>query len=169
MRGGVRPRADRFSALFGDDRLSSYKNSIIPTGTARVKYDNRDSAMTRILLVDDDPNTTQLLQLMLSKDGYQVFSVNNSRETLSAASGFSPDLILIDLMMPEMDGIEVCKALRAHPPFEEIPILFFTAVGDTEHKVAAYEAGASDFFTKPIHPEELRLKIKALARRGHTS
>jgi len=122
--------------------------------------------MTKILLVDDDPNTTQLLEMILSNDGYQVLSVNNSQETLSTALGFSPDLILLDLMMPVVDGIETCKILRATPGFEKTPVFFFTAVGDIDHKVAAYEAGASDFFTKPIHPAELRMKIKALVNKG---
>lgn len=122
--------------------------------------------MKKILLVDDDPNTTQLLETILSKDGYQVMSVNESQQALPAALRFFPDLILLDLMMPVMDGIATCRILRADPNFVKTPILFFTALGDIDNKVAAYEAGATDFFTKPIHPAELRLKIKALVNKG---
>ena len=122
--------------------------------------------MAKILLVDDDPNTTQLLESILSKDGYQVQSVNDSQQALAAALRFSPALILLDLMMPVMDGIATCKILRANPNFAKTPILFFTALGDINNKVAAYEAGATDFFTKPVHPAELKLKIKALLNKG---
>ena len=118
--------------------------------------------MTKILLVDDDPNTTQLLEAILSKEGYQVRSVNDSRIALKAAEVLVPDLILLDLMMPVMSGIDTCKILRSNPNFEKTPVLFFTALGDIKSKFAAYEAGATDFFTKPIHPAELKLKIKAL-------
>jgi DNA-binding response OmpR family regulator len=118
--------------------------------------------MTKILLVDDEPITTRLLELLLSKDGYQALSVNDSRKALSVASVFSPDIIILDLMMPVVNGIDICKALRADPKFAKTPILFYTALGDSDNKVAAYEAGATDFFTKPIYPAELRLKIKAL-------
>jgi two-component system alkaline phosphatase synthesis response regulator PhoP len=122
--------------------------------------------MTKILLVDDEPITTQLLELLLSKDGYQALSVNDSRKALSVASVFSPDIIILDLMMPVVNGIDICKALRADPKFAKTPILFYTALGDSNNKVAAYEAGATDFFTKPIHPAELRLKIKAAMVEG---
>lgn len=122
--------------------------------------------MTKILLVDDDPNTTQLLETILAKEGYQLMSVNDSQQLMPAAQKFSPALILLDLMMPGMDGIAACKALRSHPDFGATPILFFTALGDMTSKVAAYEAGATDFTTKPIHPTELKLKIKALIGKG---
>jgi DNA-binding response OmpR family regulator len=118
--------------------------------------------MRKILLVDDELAITELLESLLSKDGYQLLSVNDSQETLSVASVFSPDLILLDLMMPVVNGIDICKALRADPKFAKTPILFFTALSDIDNKVAAYEAGATDFISKPFHPVELQLKIKAL-------
>ncbi len=122
--------------------------------------------MTKILLVDDEPVTTQLIELLLTKDGYIVLSVNNSQKALSAALGFAPDLIVLDLMMPTVNGIEVCTALRANPRFTEKPILFFTALGDLDSKAAAYKAGATDFLTKPVQPAELRAKVKALLAAG---
>ena len=122
--------------------------------------------MTNILIVDDDPETTQLLDAILTKEGYHILAINDSRHAALAAEHFSPALILLDLMMPAMDGIATCKALRSSPALAKTPILFFTAVGDINHKVAAYEAGATDFCTKPIHPAELKLKIKALINKG---
>jgi len=118
--------------------------------------------MTKILLVDDEQITTQLIELLLTKDGYMVLSVNDSQKALTAASGFAPDLIILDLMMPKVNGIDICTALRANPRFAEQPILFFTALGNLDSKVAAYQAGATDFLTKPVQPAELRAKVKAL-------
>ena len=117
--------------------------------------------MGKILIVDDDQGTTKLLEFILSKEGYDVVSVNNGYETLSAAQAYNPDLILLDLMMPSIDGFEVCRNLRAESQFLHTPIVFFTSIGDVEQKVAAFGSGANDFITKPIHPRELKLRIKA--------
>ena len=122
--------------------------------------------MAKILIVDDDPGTTNLLEVILRRDGYDVVSVNNSNETLSSALAYSPDLILLDLLMPNVDGFEVCRNLRAEPRIAYTPIVFFTSIGDVEQKVAAFAAGANDFITKPIHPQELKLRIRALI--GHS-
>jgi DNA-binding response OmpR family regulator len=116
--------------------------------------------MKRILLVDDDPATTQVLETMLTQEGYDVSIVNDSRQTIAMALRTQPDVVLLDLMMPVIDGLEVCKMLRALPRFEKTPVLFFTAVGDLDYKSAAYQAGADDFLVKPIHPAELLARIK---------
>jgi two-component system alkaline phosphatase synthesis response regulator PhoP len=122
--------------------------------------------MGKILIVDDDLGTTKLLEFILSKEGYDVVSVNNSYDTLPAALAHNPDLILLDLMMPNVDGLEVCRNLRAKSQFMHISIVFFTSIGDVEQKVAAFGSGANDFITKPIHPQELKLRIKALIGNG---
>lgn len=118
--------------------------------------------MTKILIVDDDHNTTQLLGLILARDGYEIASVNNSYDVMPIAAAHKPDIILLDLMMPDIDGLEVCRQLRTRAELLTVPIIFLTAAGDMDKKIAAYEAGASDFITKPVHPDELRLKIRAV-------
>lgn len=120
--------------------------------------------MRKILLVDDDATTTLVLDAMLSEEGFDVSVVNDSRKTVDAARETQPDVILLDLMMPGIDGIEVCKLLRAESQFEKTPILFFTAIGDLDYKSAAYQAGADDFLVKPIHPKELIARIKKVSK-----
>jgi DNA-binding response OmpR family regulator len=119
--------------------------------------------MGKILVVDDDQGTTKLLEIMLSKEGYEVVSVNNSCDTLSTALTCDPNLILLDLVMPNGDGFEVCRNVREKSQFAHTPIVFFTSVGDVEKKVAAFGMGASDYIVKPIHPQELKVRIKALS------
>jgi two-component system alkaline phosphatase synthesis response regulator PhoP len=118
--------------------------------------------MGKILIVDDDQGTTKLLEFILSKEGYSVTSVNDVGKTVSTALACDPNLILLDMMMPVIDGIEVCRNLRAEAQFSHVPIVFFTSVSDVEKKVAAFGSGASDYIVKPIHPRELKLRIKAL-------
>jgi DNA-binding response OmpR family regulator len=122
--------------------------------------------MGKILVVDDDQGTTKLLELVLSKEGYDVITINSGVDTLPTALTHSPNLILLDLVMPNMDGFEVCKNVRARPQFAHTPIIFFTSVGDVEKKVMAFGLGANDYIVKPIHPQELKLRIKALIGNG---
>ena len=123
--------------------------------------------MGKILIVDDDQGTTKLLEFILSKEGYDVVAINNSYDTLSMALAYDPNLILLDLMMPSIDGFEVCRNVRAESQFAHVPIVFFTSASDIENKVAAFGLGASDYIVKPIHPEELKLRIKALIGNGN--
>jgi len=122
--------------------------------------------MARILIIDDDKSTTRLLEIILSKDNYEIVAVNNSEEALSTAVVYSPDLILLDVMMPGVDGLEICRNLRAEPQFTQIPVIFFTSIGNVEEKVAAFDSGATDFLTKPVHPEELKIRIRTLISRS---
>ena len=121
--------------------------------------------MDKILIVDDDQGTTKLLEFILSKEGYDVASVNEGTETVSTALAYHPNLILLDVMMPSMDGLEVCRDLRAESNFAHVPIVFFSSASDVDKKVAAFGSGANDYIVKPIHPRELKLRIKALI--GH--
>jgi len=123
--------------------------------------------MGKILVVDDDPGTTKLLELILGQEGYDVAAINNSYDTLSTAMAYDPNLVLLDLVMPSADGVEVCKNLRAKSQFAKIPIVFFTSVSDIEKKIAAFGSGANDYIVKPIHPQELKLRIKALIGNGN--
>jgi DNA-binding response OmpR family regulator len=123
--------------------------------------------MGKILIVDDDQGTTKLLELILSQEGYDVISVNNSSDTLTTALMYDPNLILLDLVMPNGDGFEVCRNVREKSQFAHIPIVFFTSVGDVEKKVVAFGMGASDYIVKPVHPQELKVRIKALIGNGN--
>jgi len=122
--------------------------------------------MEKILIVDDDPGTTKLLEIMLSKEGYEIVTVNDSYQALSAALSHNPKLVLLDIKMPTTDGFEVCKSLRSTPQFTHVPIVFLTSISDVGQKTVAFGLGASDYIIKPIHPKELTLRIKALIGNG---
>ncbi len=120
----------------------------------------------KILIVDDDVDTLKLVGLMLQKQGYQIIAANNGSQGLAQAETENPDLILLDVMMPEMDGFEVAKRLRANPLTVNTPILMFTAKTQLDDKVTGFEAGADDYLTKPTHPSELIAHVKALLARS---
>ncbi|MFL7868840.1 MAG: response regulator transcription factor [Anaerolineales bacterium] len=118
--------------------------------------------MAKILVVDDDSHATTLLEKVLALKGHQATSVNESSETIRVAHSITPDLILLDLMMPEPNGFEVCKMLRADPIFANTPIVIITAMDDNASKETAYSAGANDFLTKPFRMDDLAQTIQAL-------
>jgi DNA-binding response OmpR family regulator len=120
----------------------------------------------KILIVDDDLETLRLVGLMLQRQGYTISAANSGSQALSMAKKEQPDLILLDVMMPEMDGYEVARQLRADTELSQIPILMFTAKSQVEDKVTGYESGADDYLTKPTHPAELNAHIKALLSRS---
>jgi len=120
---------------------------------------------TRILLVDDEPDILEIIGYNLSAEGYQIFSAENGIKAISKAKKHLPHLIILDVMMPEMDGIEACEKLRTIPELSETLITFLTARGEDYSQVAGFEAGADDYITKPIKPKVLVSKVKALLRR----
>lgn len=119
----------------------------------------------KILLVDDEPDIIEFVSYNLRKEGYVVSTASNGEEGLEAAREVSPHLILLDVMMPGMDGIETCDRIRKSPGLEETLIAFLTARGEDYSQVAGFEAGADDYITKPIKPKVLLSRIKALLRR----
>jgi CheY-like chemotaxis protein/MinD-like ATPase involved in chromosome partitioning or flagellar assembly len=119
----------------------------------------------KILIIDDDIDTLKLVGLMLQKQGYTIVAASNGPQGLEQAERENPDLILLDVMMPEMDGYEVTKRLRANPLTTNTPILMFTAKTQLDDKVTGFEAGADDYLTKPTHPSELHAHVKALLAR----
>ncbi len=119
----------------------------------------------KILIIDDDSETLRLIALMLQRQGYQTVTADNGDEGVALAKHELPDLIILDIMMPEVNGYTVAKHLRAEPVTTEIPILMFTAKSQVDDKVAGFEAGADDYLTKPVHPVELVAHIKALLSR----
>jgi pilus assembly protein CpaE len=119
----------------------------------------------KILIVDDDVDTLRLVGLMLQRQGYQISAATNGEQGLAKAFEERPDIILLDVMMPDMDGYEVTRRLRKNPVTQSTPILMFTAKTQLDDKVSGFEAGADDYLTKPTHPAELQAHIRALLSR----
>jgi CheY-like chemotaxis protein/MinD-like ATPase involved in chromosome partitioning or flagellar assembly len=119
----------------------------------------------KILIVDDDVDTLRLVGLMLQRQGYEISAASNGSQGLAKALEERPDLILLDVMMPDMDGYEVTRRLRKNPVTMSIPILMFTAKTQLDDKVIGFEVGADDYLTKPTHPTELQAHVKALLAR----
>lgn len=120
---------------------------------------------TRILLVDDEPDILEIVGYNLTAEGYQVSTAENGLEAIATAKKVRPHLIILDVMMPEMDGIEACEKLRNIPDLSETVIAFLTARGEDYSQVAGFEAGADDYITKPVKPKVLISKVKSLLRR----
>lgn len=118
--------------------------------------------MAKILIIDDDIQATTLLERVLAIKGHVSTSVNESATAIQVANNTFPDLILLDLMMPDPNGFEVCKMLRADPNFTNIPIVIFSAMDDNESKESAFAAGANDYLTKPVRMDDLIQTIQAL-------
>ncbi len=119
----------------------------------------------RILIIDDDVDTLKLVGLMLERQGYEIVVASNGEQGLSKSASERPDLILLDVMMPDLDGYEVARRLRADPQLAHIPIIMFTAKSMVDDKVKGFEVGVDDYLTKPTHPAELTAHIKAVLAR----
>ncbi len=129
------------------------------------KYQAMNTKDIKILLVDDEPDILEIVSYNLSAEGYEVFTAKNGVEGVSKAKKKQPHLIIMDVMMPEMDGIEACEMIRNTPGLENTIIAFLTARGEDYSQVAGFDAGADDYITKPIKPKVLVSKVKALLRR----
>jgi DNA-binding response OmpR family regulator len=122
-------------------------------------------ATHRVLVVDDDIEVAKSIEASLRKH-YQVYVVYSGIEAIKEARRHRPDLIVLDVVMPGMDGLETCRELRVDPALADVPILFLTALGRPEDRVAGFRAGADDYLTKPFNLEELQLRITAILRRA---
>ena len=120
-------------------------------------------AAERILVVDDDTNICELLRLYLEKDGYEVVIANNGGEAVTMFQELSPDLMLLDIMLPVLDGWQVCREVRK---FSDKPIIMLTAKGETFDKVLCFELGADDYVVKPFDAKEVMARVKAVLRRS---
>src|SRR5688500_11806046 len=121
-------------------------------------------AAIRVLLVDDDPDLRRLAEMQLSLQGFDVIEVATGGEALEAARTKNPDVILLDMMLPDMDGGEVLRALHADPTTEDIPVIFLSALTATEDRVKGLSGGAVDWISKPHEPRELVARVGAAAR-----
>ncbi|RME18946.1 MAG: DNA-binding response regulator [Bacteroidetes bacterium] len=124
---------------------------------------------TKILIADDEEDILQFLSYNLKKEGYEVITANNGAEAISIAEKEKPDLIVLDIMMPVMDGMEACKELRQLPETKDKLIVFLTARNEDYSQIAGFENGADDYITKPIKPKLFLSRIKALLRRTQIS
>ena len=119
----------------------------------------------KILLVDDEPDIIEILSFNLKQEGYNVFSASNGKEAIDKARKIKPHLIIMDVMMPVMDGIESCELIREDKTINDVVIMFLTARGEDFSQLAAFDAGADDYVTKPVKPKIFISKVKAMLRR----
>ena len=123
----------------------------------------------KALVVDDSVDSVALVGLMLERKGFEIIAAVSGKQALDKAEAEHPDVVILDIMMPDMDGFEVCSRLRANPATSELPILILTAKASVKDKVAGFEAGADDYVVKPIHPDELASRVIALMHRSAAS
>jgi two-component system phosphate regulon response regulator PhoB len=121
--------------------------------------------MERVLIVDDDPDIQRLVSYNLTQAGFDVATASTGRNALESVQNHPPDLIILDLMLPDVDGIEVCRTLRQRDSSRKIPIVMLTARGDEIDRVIGFELGADDYVMKPFSPRELVLRVKSIFRR----
>lgn len=117
---------------------------------------------TRVLIIEDDQNIAELIRLYLEKEGYEIKMAYSGNEAISVFSTYSPQIVLLDLMLPEVDGYEICKEIRKN---SSVPIIMLTARGETFDKVLGLELGADDYIVKPFEPKELVARVRAVLRR----
>src|SRR6187402_754860 len=123
----------------------------------------------KVLIVDDEPDILEFLDYNLSRNGFDTIQASNGKDAIKLADQDSPDLILLDIMMPEMDGVETCYELRKNPKLKDTIIAFLTARSEEYSEIAGLEAGADDYIQKPIRPRLLLTRIKALMRRKESA
>jgi two-component system phosphate regulon response regulator PhoB len=131
---------------------------------------NQDTEhMKRIFVVDDEVDVTELLEYKLKQAGYAVRTINDPLRTIGLARDLRPDLIILDMMMPDLSGVQLLRMIRGDGVLQDIPIIFLTAKGDITDKVKGLESGADDFMTKPFDARELLLRVKSLLRRAKSA
>jgi DNA-binding response OmpR family regulator len=122
------------------------------------------SAVSRVLIVDDEAHIVELARLYLTREGYEVEGVGDGAQALTRFAQLKPDLVVLDIMLPGIDGLTICKEIRKQ---SQVPIIMLTARDEVTDKVVGLEVGADDYLTKPFHPQELVARAKALLRRAH--
>ena len=128
----------------------------------------KNNNVNRILIVDDEPDVTELLKYKLEQDGHLCHVVNNPLSFISVAREFNPNLILLDIMMPELNGLQLCKMVRSDPKMDTIPIIFLTARGEVEDRIKGLESGGDDYISKPFNTKELMLRVANILNRSQS-
>lgn len=124
-----------------------------------------ESNFKKVLIVDDEPDILEIISYNLIKEGYEILTAKNGMEALEKAASFKPDLIILDIMMPKMNGVEACKILRSKPDYNNTLIIFLTALNDEASQITGLETGADDYVNKPISPKVLVSRVNAIFRR----
>lgn len=119
----------------------------------------------KILVVDDEPDVTDLVAYHLKAKGFQVETLNDATASITKARSFHPDLVILDIMMPHLTGIQICRILRADPKLARVPIIFLTAKAEPQDRIEGLESGADDYLPKPFSPKELVLRVESILRR----
>jgi two-component system, OmpR family, alkaline phosphatase synthesis response regulator PhoP len=119
----------------------------------------------KVLIADDEPDIVEIISYNLIKEGYEIYTAKNGLEALDKITAIKPDLVILDIMMPKMNGVEVCQTLRARPEFNNTLIIFLTALSDEASQLRGFETGADDYVSKPISPKILVSRVNALFRR----
>lgn len=125
-----------------------------------------DTKPKKILVVDDEPDVTDLLAYTLKSKGFAVEAINNPNASVGLARTFLPDLVILDVMMPELNGIQICRMLRADPALKNVPIIFLTAKAEEGDRIQGLESGADDYVSKPFSTKELVLRVQSILRRS---
>jgi two-component system phosphate regulon response regulator PhoB len=128
-----------------------------------------DNKVRKVLIVDDEVDVTDLVSYHLKAKGYAVESVNNPNNSLGLARTFQPDLVILDVMMPDLNGVQICRLMRADPQLKNIPVIFLTAKAEEADRVQGFEAGADDYICKPFSTKELILRVQSILRRATES
>jgi two-component system phosphate regulon response regulator PhoB len=152
--------------MAGKGSRKAMAETIIGRSSESAKENESSMAKCKILVVEDDEDIRELVRFNLVREGHRVFAVSTGEEALDLARKERPDLIVLDLMLPGMDGLEVCKILRGEPATSEIPIVIVSAKGEESDVVTGLELGADDYLTKPFRPRILLARIKAVLRRN---
>jgi two-component system, OmpR family, alkaline phosphatase synthesis response regulator PhoP len=121
----------------------------------------------KVLIADDEPDIIEIISYNLTKEGYEIYSAKNGIEALDKINAIKPDLVILDIMMPKMNGVEVCHTLRSKPEFNDTLIIFLTALSNEASQIKGFETGADDYVSKPISPRVLVSRVNALFRRTH--
>jgi len=119
----------------------------------------------KILVIDDEPDVLELIEYKLKSEGFSIRTSSNPAQILGEIKDFLPDLIVLDIMMPELDGLQVCRMIRSNASLQSIPIIFLTAKGELENRIEGLEAGADDYLSKPFNTRELILRIRSIFKR----
>lgn len=123
----------------------------------------------RILVLDDEPDVTELLEYKLEQEGYRVQVLNDPLEFVAKVREFEPDLMVLDIMMPELNGLQLCRIVRSDPSMKHVPIIFLSARGEADDRVKGLETGADDYISKPFNAKELMLRIGNMLNRSSAS
>jgi two-component system sensor histidine kinase/response regulator len=136
-----------------------FKSSLSKRLGLRMEIKMKESK-SELLIVDDNPENLRVLNSMLQQEGYSVRAAKNAKQALASIGISEPDLVLLDVHMPEMDGFELCKHIKNNSKYQNLPIIFLSALDDTFNKKLGFEAGAVDYMTKPFDIEEVKIRIK---------